>query len=146
METISADGSTVEIEIGIYANEPTGNFEGEDREYLGGVSEPSRTLRKGFNIDCYPFSTHLATNGDTIPQNSQTLISLRDLFVSKKYVWIDVPDTPRIAPPRWTDTTNFSGIEGLLPMRVVRDGGFDISLNREIGAEEVSLSLKAREL
>lgn len=144
--TALADGSSVSITIGVYANQPNSVFEGEDREFLGGVLEPSRTIRNGFEIECYPFSTYQAIDGVNVPQNSDTLIKLRNLFKDKKFVWLALPEAPKLAPPRWRDATNFSDVAGQLPLRVVRDGGFDVSLNKDTGEEEVTISLKARSI
>ena len=142
-----ADGGSKIIEIAVYSNEPNPQYEGDDVTYLSGVLEPATTLREGFQIECVPFSTYQAIDGTSVVQNSETLLHLRRLFTSAyKFVWLALPASPLIAPPRWTDATNFYDITVLLPVRVVRDGGFDASLNKELGVEEVTLNLKTREL
>jgi len=147
--TAAADGSAVAVEIGVFSIEPKPEFSGEDREYLGGVFEAANVIRNGFEIECFPFSSYQAVNGDSIPQNSNTLLYIQQLFASKKYKWIALPTAPKIAPPRWTDASGFNYVTALLPMRVEKVG-IDISLNKEndlIGsAEEVTISLKAREI
>lgn len=147
--TAAADGSAVAVELGVFSIEPKPEYSGEDREFLGGVFQAANVIRNGFEVECYPFSEFLAINGDSVPQNANTLLQIKQLFASKKYKWIALPASPRIAPPKWTDTTNFPLVAGLLPLRVEKTG-IDDSLNKENpimgSANEVTISLKAREL
>jgi hypothetical protein len=138
-------GATSALTLGVYAVEPKEILEGDGREFLSGVSESSRTTRVAFEIEFFPFSTFRPID-ENYPQNTNTILALRSLFTTYKYVWLCVPDAPKVPPPRWNGATDYSTVTALLPRRIVRTSEIDSSLNKEQGHEEITATFNSREI
>lgn len=107
---------------------------GDDEEYLGHIVRASRLRRTVVEIEFVPF-LHSGNAGQT----TEDLYEL-DALLTMPYVRIE-----SCTLPRWSNATDFPTTVGMLPM-VVELGDTSTSIDKEMGATALSVTLKKRSL
>lgn len=131
------------IQIPIFGMFPSFDIESDSAVSMQGREISQRKLRRALEVQCFPNSTWL----DNPPSylNTDSIMFLLDTVLQRKFVRLNAPDSPKVLPDRYRDSTNFPRTAALIPFQFVR---CDIQNEKQWGSgnERLTLTCYGRDL
>lgn len=139
----TGNSSYTAIQIPIFGMFPTFDIESDSDVSMQGTEISQRKVRTKLEVQCFPNSTWM--DAPTTFLNTDSILFMIDEVLQRKYVRINAPDSPKVLPDRYRDSTNFPRTTSLIPFNFAR---CEISNEKQwtSGNEKVVLTCYAKDL